>query len=312
MKNDPIEAAITALDDIDPLTPEGKKQLGKALGAKSNLVAAKAARIAGDALLLDLIPNLTAAFEKFLAKGSGADKGCMAQLAIARALVKLDCVDADLFRRGMKHIQMEGTWGGTEDRAAELRATCATGLANTHDPHALRDLVCLLVDPEWPARAGAVRAIAAIGSEASTLLLRYKALAGDREPDVVSQCVTALLEIEGAAALPLAIQLADAGDQETREAAIVALGISRRPDAIETLKQKFGNTADRDTKKCILLALASSRIEPALEFLLEIIAGESISVAELAISALSVVKDDLRVREAVKHAAQSRGDALRI
>jgi hypothetical protein len=49
MKNDPIEKALAALDDIPLHTPEGRRQIEKALDSKSSLVAAKAARIAGDA-----------------------------------------------------------------------------------------------------------------------------------------------------------------------------------------------------------------------------------------------------------------------
>ena len=299
MKNDPIEAALARLDEIRAHAKEGRKDLAKALAAKSNLVAAKAARIIGEALAADLTGDLVAAFDRFLSRGPAGDKACAATTAIARALVKLDYDEADLFRRGMKHVQMEGTWGGSEDRAAELRSVCATGLANTHDPHKLRDLVELLADREWQARAGAVRAIAAVGSDSSALLLRYKALIGDREPEVLSDCLTGLIEIEGATALPLAGALANAHEPEVREAAILALGASRRADAIELLQDKFGATADPDTKKCILLALASSRTEPAIGFLLDLIRNGGASTANLAVAAMSIHRADERLQEAI-------------
>jgi HEAT repeat protein len=145
------------------------------------------------------------------------------------------------------------------------------GLANTRDPNKLRDLAELLADPEWPARAGAARALAATGADGAALLLRYKARIGDSEPEVFSDSLSGLIEIDGAAAMPLAGALAELHDPAVRDAAVLALGASRRADAVELLKEKFGRTVDREAKRCILLALATARTEPALAFLKELI-----------------------------------------
>ncbi len=102
------------------------------------------------------------------------------------------------YLKGMKHVQMEPVWGGSVDTAAELRAVCAMGLASTRWPDKLRELVHLLVDREWQARAGAARALGAIGSEPALLLLRLKALSGDPEPEVLADCFTGLLVAEDA------------------------------------------------------------------------------------------------------------------
>lgn len=265
MKDDPILAAIGRLDELDIRTAEDRKQFEKALASKSNLVAAKAARIAGEAQAREFIPALSSAFGRFLK--NGMDKGCAALNALARALVTLECDDADLFRRGMKHVQMEGTWGGTEDRAAELRAVCAMGLANARDPNKLRDLVELLNDREWPARAGAARAMTVVGSDAAALLLRFKILIGDDEPEVISDCLVGLLGVDGSQALPLAEKLADSRDDALRDSAILALGACRRADAVEILKARFERAVNPAVKECILVALASSRTEPAMEYL---------------------------------------------
>jgi hypothetical protein len=56
-------------------TPEGQKQIAKALSGKSNLVAAKSARIVGEALWSELINDLVAAFDRFIARGAAGDKG---------------------------------------------------------------------------------------------------------------------------------------------------------------------------------------------------------------------------------------------
>ena len=58
------------------------------------------------------------------------------------------------------------------------------GLANSLYPSKLKPLIDLLVDPEWGARCGAIRAMAALGTDSALLLLRYKALIGDENPEI--------------------------------------------------------------------------------------------------------------------------------
>jgi HEAT repeat protein len=263
MKNDPIVAAIESLDGADANTPEGLLRVEKGLASKSNLVASKAAKIADEARVGDLVPKLAAAFDRFLQKG---DKGCAALNALARALVNLDCEDDELFRRGMKHVQMEPVWGGSEDVAAELRGICAMGFANTRTLRKVRHLVDLLADREWPARVGAARAIAAVGSEAAAVVLRLKILAGDRQPDVIAECLSGLIGIDGADALPLADSIADSRDEALRDAAILAIGASRRNDAIELLKARYDRSVNKEVRDCILLALRSARTDLAMKY----------------------------------------------
>jgi HEAT repeat protein len=306
MKNDPVPAALARLDDVPLHTAEGSRQIAKALDSKSTLVAAKAARIAGDAQWTEITDPLVTAFHRFRNRGAVLDKGCVAMIAIARALYSLDYDDAELFLAGMRHVQMEPVWGGSSDTAAELRAVCAMGLTGCRYPDKLRALVPLLVDREWQARAGAVRAIAAIGSEAASLLLQFKALSGDREPDVLSDCFMGLFSIDGAQALPIVSSFADAEEEQVREAAILALGASRRADAIEWLMKRFEETVDGEIRKCILLSLATSRTEPAIEFLLGVVRDGSAHTSALAVAALEVNRGDERLREQVEAARRAR------
>jgi HEAT repeat protein len=304
MKNDPIEGAIARLDGVDAHTADGLQHLRKAVESKYSLVVAKAARIAGDAFVPELAAPLASAFARLLAKPE-SDKGCIALHLISRALVQLDYDDADLYRRGMKHVQMEGTWGGSVDVAAEFRGVCAMGLANSRDPRKLQAMVELLADKEWPARAGAVKAIAVVGSEAASLLLRYKALTGDAEPDVLSDCLAGLLSVDGAEALPFVARMAESRDRLVSEAALTALGASRRADAVEWLKRRFAGVADGASKKIIIRALAHARTEGAMDFLLETIRSAS---APMAIAAAAAVGPGNAVVEAIG----SRDDAAAI
>lgn len=306
MKNDPVELARARLDEIPLHTEEGRRQIAKALASKSNLVAAKAARIAGDAQWSELTSELAAAFDRFLNRGADLDKGCAALNAIARALYTLDFSDPDLYLKGMKHVQMEPVWGGSVDTAAELRAVCAMGLASTSWPEKLRELVHLLVDREWQARAGAARALASAGSEPALLLLRLKALSGDQEPEVLSDCFNGLLAAEGAEAVRLVASFALSKDQGVREAALLSLGASRRADAVEWLTERFVRVADIDTRQCILLSLATSRTEPAIAFLLELIRDGSGSSSELAMAAMEINRVDRRFQEQVEEALRAR------
>jgi len=257
MKNDPILTAIEKLSSAEPVA------LAKGLESKSNLVAAKAARLIGERLLIEFIPQLTAAFQRFIEKG---DKGCEALTAIARALVSLDCDNADCFRKGIRHVQMEASWGPAVDVAVELRAVCAMGLANTRDPRKTIDLVTLLADKEWVARGGAARALAVVGTESAAMVLRFKALTGDKEPEVICDCLHALLAVEGSEALPLAQQYLHSQDPARRDAAIHALGESRRDDALEVLRSLFSRSADPAVKEIILLAIRTGRTEEGMRF----------------------------------------------
>jgi len=306
MKDDPIQAALAALDDVPTHTPEGLKHFTKALSGKSNLVAAKAARIAGESQWTELSGELVKAFHRFLPRGTGIDKGCRALTSIARALFAFDYDDADLYRVGMKHRQMEPSYGGPVDTAVELRAVCAMGLVSTNYRYKLRELVDLLVDPEWQVRAGAVRAIATAGSESAALLLRLKAQIGDREPDVMADCFSGLLAVEGGEALPLLISFSMSEEEEIREAAILSLGESRRPDAVDWLRKRFDEVADGGSKKAILLALATSRTEPAIEFVLDVIRNGSGKASAMAVSAMEVNRGDRRVQEEVEKALRER------
>ncbi len=81
------------------------------------------------------LPDLLAAFRRFLADPS-KDKGCLAKIAIAEALTRLEHEEAEIFLEGIRHMQREPVWGGTEDTAAWLRGLCAIGLAGCRHPRA--------------------------------------------------------------------------------------------------------------------------------------------------------------------------------
>jgi HEAT repeat protein len=201
---------------------------------------------------------------------------------------------------------MEGSWGPAIDAGAELREVCAMGLANSNYPHKLRELLPLLVDKEWRVRAGAIRAMAVIGTEAASLLLRFKMLSGDKDPEVMSECFMAVLTLEGREGVPMVAAFAGSGNPEVREAAILAMGASRRADAVEWLIAEFSTTADPAGRKCILLSLATSRVVAGIAFLLGLVRDGSASTSALAVDALSIHSRDEQLRAQIEAALSLR------
>ncbi len=306
MRPDPTQAALARLDDILLHTPEGRSAFVKALSAKSNLVVAKAARIIGNAQWLELRDELTTVANQLIDRGGEGDKGCTALLATCRALVAMDHDVPDLYLRGIRYVQQEPGWGGASDTAVDVRSTCAMGLVNSSHLHKLRDLVPLLVDPAWGARAGAIRAISVVGSEAASLLVRFKMLAGDRDTEVMSECFSAMLAMEGAEGVKLVSRFVGASNSEIQEAAILALGASRRSDAIDLLKASAARVGDPTLRKIVLLALSTSRTEAAIDFLLQLVETGPVGASNDAKEALDLHREDRALQERLQTALRAR------
>jgi hypothetical protein len=93
-----------------PPSPEARGEVAGFLNGKSNLLAAKAARIAGEWQATECIPELLSAFDRFLVKPEIADKGCGAKTEILKALCKLEHSSPAIFLRGIRYVQMEAEW----------------------------------------------------------------------------------------------------------------------------------------------------------------------------------------------------------
>jgi len=286
-------------------SPEGCAEVSKYLGSKMNLVAAKAARIAGEWLAADLTPELVAAFDRFMVKPETTDKRCAAKIEILKALCKLEHSSPSVFRRALQHVQMEPTWGGSVDSAAEVRALGAMGLAQTDYTEALEEIVPLLLDPERDARIGAVRALAASGLPGGALLLRLKALSAD-EPEVLGECFAALLRAEPAKSLEFVAKFLDHHDEAIAEAAALALGDSRLESAFTPLRDASQSLRARPLRRTLLLAIALLRRENALDYLLEVVQTGENQISADAVDALAMYKDDPNLQARLDRARQAR------
>ena len=294
---------------VDPLAPGAADELRAALGARSNLVVARAAEIVAEWELRDYTADLVHAFDRFMSDPVRRDPTCAAKTALAEALLRLDHDDADLFSRGLGHVQPEPVWGGTEDTAAALRATCALGLARANPPDVLLQLAGLLADPETDARVGAARAIAAAGRPGAAPLLWYKTLVGDAEVAPLYACFGGLLALEPERAPAHVGRYLRAANPALAEAAALALGESRLPSAAPVLREAWAAADDPALRAACLDALARLGDEAAFDFLLDLLANGPAHDAHNAHRALlAATGDDARRRRKVERAAARRTD----
>ena len=290
-------AALDALKGRE-LDADAVALIRKSLGNRSNLLVAKAARLAEDNSLTDLVPDLLAAYDRFFTNAEKTDPQCWAKNALSRALSKLEWRDKEVFLRGLRHHQMEPTWGGRSDSAGTLRANCALALIGC-DGLANQDLLVLLLDPlvdqDKAVRVEAVRALAQLG-EAAVPVLRLRGLIAGEDAEVLGQCFTALLAIERDAAIPFVAGFLDAGDDPAGEAAF-ALAETRSPVALAALLKRQKEFADEWFSGVLLSTIALTRLPEAVDFLIGLIEREEREAAR-AIEALgrAATSDELRAR----------------
>ena len=121
------------------------------------------------------------------------------------------------------------------------------------------------------------------GRDGGIPLLHLKALAGDAEPRVVSECLLALLRLDPGGALPFVASFFDRGDAAA-EAAAVALGESRRAEALPLLRGWLDRASRRGLARAALLAIASLRRDEAVDLLLSLAKDEPGPLAREALS----------------------------
>src|SRR5262245_2997439 len=305
-----LEDTLAALGALrrEPVTEQTIETLRQALRAKGSHVVAKAAQVSGELGLRVLAGDMAAAFDRFLANPVKSDPGCRAKTEIARALYELGEDAGSVFARGIRHRQLEPVFGGREDTAPELRSLCGLGLVRVGHPDAMVELADLLADPEPAARTGAARAIAYADDAAGEPLLRLRALAGDPDTGVVSECLGALLALAPARSLEFVTRFLDDRDPGVREAAALALGASRLRAALPVLRDWWSRTAETDLRRTALLAIAMLRHEDAIAFLAALVADGAGPDARDALVALGTYRHDDGLRARIQAVVEGRTD----
>lgn len=280
----------------------------KTLAHRNNFLVSKAAKLAADAELLDLLPDVFAAFNRFFVDPVKTDPQCWAKNALAKALVKLEHRGKDAYLRGMHHHQPEPVWGGQSDTAGALRGTCTHALVDCpgiSDADLLTALLDSLVDADKTVRVEAARAIAQVGGTGAALVLRLRALLGKDEPEVMGACYSALLSLEGAQAIPLVAAAMKEGDDLAGEAAL-ALADLRTPEALAALHERLRNGADAWFASVLLSAIALTRLPEAMDLLIDLVANDA-REAPSAIEALGRVAPSPELRARIQAAVEQAG-----
>ena len=291
-----IEVEIERLAELCRAGPSSTATaaLRKALAERINLMVAKAAKLAGELRMEELVPDLLAAFDRLMEKPVERDPQCWGKNAIAAALVALEYRFAGPFLRGARHIQIEPAYLRPADTAVTLRGICLLALPACSDlrrDETLRCLVNALTEVEHTVRLEAVRAIAQMEGAEAPLLLRFKARIGDEESAVVGQVFDSLLRLEGAGALPFLGAFLHAATEETRQEAALALGASRLPAAVDLLREALAAARDPEYRAVLMRALSASRQEAALELLLDLYRKGRPADSASALAALELHRD---------------------
>jgi HEAT repeat protein len=229
---------------------------------------------------------LLAAFHRFFVDAEKSDPQCWAKNSLSRALAALEVQDSTPFLRGLRHVQPEAVWGGRSDTAGPLRGTCALALVQCRtvpEVDLLRHLLDVLLDKDKSARGDAVRALAQVGSPSASLLLRLRAMMGgeaaeavlgEEDVEVRGACYSAVLDIEGAAALPWVGHFLAAEDDAAGEAAL-AMASTHMPEAFSMLKERWEKSHDPWFRSVLLSAMALTRQSIAMEFLLDLVKADA-------------------------------------
>jgi len=311
-----LEALAEELRAAGVANTEQVESLRKTLSHRNNFLVSKAARLAGDLELTQLLPDILIAYDRFFTDAVKTDPKCWAKEALAKALVKLGHRSKDTYLRGMRHHQMEPSWGPDIDTAGALRGTCAHALVDCpgiSDSDLLTALLEPMTDSDKTVRMEAARAIGNVGGVSAALLMRLRAMMGlslrdQDEPEVLGAVYSALLSMEGAAAIPLVAKALEAGDDTAGEAAF-ALAELRSAEALAALLVRLRDSADAWFTTVLLSAIALTRLPEAMDFLLAKIAGDNRDAAD-AIEAMARIapNDELRARitQAVEQADSMR------
>jgi HEAT repeat protein len=268
-------SAVNAAADLSP--EEALPILRKALAHRNNLIVSRAARHAGKLQLTSLLPDLVAAFHRFMPPNDAikTDPQCWAKNDIAKTLAAFEAQEPEIFLSGVRHHQYEPTWGGPSDSAGALRGTCALALVQCREvssPVLLRYLTPLFADKDKTVRINGARAIEQVGSDSAALLLRLRAELGPvsthpDEPELLGACLGGVLRLDGESTLPWVAAFLDEQDDLSAETAFV-LAEHRLPAVIPYLQRAYETAREPAFRNAIIAAVASTRLEEATTWLL--------------------------------------------
>ena len=303
--NRSFERELAVLESMSGRRPDadGIEHVRKALGHDNNYLVAKAARIVGDNVLLALLPEVLAAYNRFFENAVKSDPQCWAKNALIKAVVALECREPKVYLRGLRHIQEEPVWGGYSDTAGALRGACTQALVlceGIGDHDLLDILLTPLLDKDKTVRMEAARAIGHVGGPAATLLLKLRILLRKDDPEVMGACFRALLRLDGVHkenAIQLVSEFLDDGEDAALDAAL-ALAETHATVALDALIAARKKAREISFIAALDQAIALSRLPQGLEFLLGLVGNDPRHGAS-ALEAISRVYQSEEIRSRV-------------
>jgi HEAT repeat protein len=305
-RRSPTEAELDALRaaTIAPRAPEAIERLRAALRSPHSLVVAYAANHVREHGLEGFEDDLEAAFRSFMSAPAKSDPGCRAKLATLEALDYAEHRDAQPFLDATRAVQMEAAWGPPVDTAVGLRSRGALALSRLDHPDLPIIAGVLLGDAASPVRQAAADALAASQHRSAAGLLLLRWALGDEDPLVILACMSGVLALAPDEALPRLRAAISGADRGAREAAALALGQSKRDDALEVLLEGLASSPQAADRATILRAVGLHRSDRALDAVLDVVATGGAADAPAAVAALAPRRFDPGVRARAEQAAR--------
>jgi HEAT repeat protein len=294
---------LRALRAMGP-TDEAAATLRKALRDRVNVMVAKAAAISAEFQLQTLRPDLLHAFERLFDKPVQNDPQCWGKNAIAKALKDLGHAESAPFLRGLRYIQMEPVWGGQADTANVLRGSCALALVQCSDitrDETFLHLIDAVTEGDPTVRGDAALALEQMAGREAVWILRLKSRVVDR-PEITGQVFESLLRLDPGSSVLFVARFLEDKNEEVAEEAALALGASRVPLALETLKETWKKSRNTAIGPVLLRAISASRLDDAFEFLLAIVREGRQSESADAVHALEIHRDSEDIRRRTEEA----------
>jgi hypothetical protein len=302
-----IERQLATLRDLPDDERAASAKLETALGSRSGIVVAAAARVVRTRGYAHLYPLLEAAYGPVAGGGRETDPGCGGRAAIVEALAEGEQRAWHLYLEGAATVQLEPVFGIPlhEDTAGELRARSLLALVHTGYPGALDLAAEALADPLARVRIAAATAVGDSGAIGATAVLRLKLAIGDSEPEVIGTVVGALLALDATAGLAAAERLLASDSDALREHVGLALGATRNAGALPLLEQWWSSAVLAPERETALVSIALLRSAESVRFLVGLVGGEDRANGRAALHALAPFAHDRSTAAAVRAAAES-------
>ncbi|RYZ03276.1 MAG: hypothetical protein EOO73_28755 [Myxococcales bacterium] len=283
--------------------PKAEALPGLIAALKSNvpLEVSTAARIAEEQGLVELLPELEAMLRRAI-KPETRDRSSVATAAVISACDSLGSGDVALF--------LDCCRASEGDPAGALRGRALFALFRLQAGDGMLEAARMLADRTAGVRAAAARAIANGSPLAGVPLLRFKALSGEEEPEVLEQVFESLLALDPEGSVPFAARLLSVRSEALSSAAAMALGHSRSAAAAQSLID-WADELPLDKLDLAFSSLAILRQPAATKYLLGQIAEASLQRAQTAVLAISPFLYEQKLLADVRLAAGKRPEVLR-